>query len=425
MRLVRLGGEPTKVGADVRAALAAWGDGTAVLGGFALLGVTPPGCTRPLDALIVLPRAVLVVVGVDLPSPALRLEAPLRDQWKVDGWPLTRHDGARSPADEALAATSAVTARLQAVRAEPLPVCTIIAVGPYVERVIQPTADIHRGVRVLYPKPSSLLAAVRELAIGDHPCTAEQARGLIGALHQESGAVRAGELILEGFPDAVSADLATASTALIPRYQDIEREEPVPVRPPRKPLWARLSIAGVTLLAVAVLVITVARSCGSVPRPVAQSPVVTTTPPSTVDDLDFTPKGNEKATNCARESYGDVQTWFDAHPCSGLIRSLFEVSEPRRAAVSIAVVSFTDPADAADFQKLADTPGTGAVSDLVTSGKGWTNGPVSFDGAAFASSRDTKRVRVVQVVWIGAPSTPDDVSLRGIADRALRLPLPG
>src|SRR5690606_4675519 len=119
----------------------------------------------PLDALIVLPRAVLVVVGVDLPSPALRLEAPLRGPWKVDGWSLTRHDGASSPAEEALAATRAVTSRLQEVRAEPLPVCTVIAVGPYVERVVQPTSDIHRGVRVLHPKPSSLLSAVRELAI--------------------------------------------------------------------------------------------------------------------------------------------------------------------------------------------------------------------------------------------------------------------
>ncbi|MCP3801123.1 hypothetical protein NLX83_17825 [Allokutzneria sp. A3M-2-11 16] len=420
MRLVRLGGEPTKVGADVRAALAAWGDGTSVLGGIALLGVTPPGCTRPLDALIVLPRVVLVVVGVDLPSPALRLEAPLQGQWKVDGWPLTRHDGANSPAEEALAATRAVTARLQEVRAEPLPVCTVIAVGPYVERVIQPTSDIHRGVRVLHPKPSSLLSAVRELAISDRPCTAEQACRLLAGLHEEAGELHSGELISEGFPDAVTADLASARTALIPRYRDVAApEQPVP--PKRK--GPRFVLAGLALLAV-VLLIVIVSSGGGGEQPVAQNPAPTSTR-STVDDLDFTPRGNEKATNCARESYGDVQTWFDAHPCAGLIRTLFEVSEPRRAAVSIAVVSFSDPADAEEFQKLADTPGTGAVSDLVASGKGWTNGPTSFEGAAFASSRDTKRVRVVQVVWIGAPSTPDDVSLRGIAARALRLPLPG
>ncbi|GAA4018518.1 hypothetical protein GCM10022247_47630 [Allokutzneria multivorans] len=420
MRLVRLGGEPTKVGADVRAALAAWGDGTSVLGGVALLGVTPPGCTRPLDALIVLPRVVLVVVGVDLPSPALRVEAPLQGQWKVDGWPLTRHDGASSPTDEALAATRAVSARLQEVRAEPLPVCTVIAVGPYVERVIQPTSDIHRGVRVLHPKPSTLLSAVRELAISDRPCTAEQACKVLAALHEETGRMHSGDLIAEGFPDAVTADLASASTALIPRYQDVAETVRVSLPPKRK----RGPLLIAALLAVVALAVVLITTSGGQEQPTAQPPAPTSTR-STVDDLDFTPRGNEKATNCARESYGDIQTWFDAHPCAGLIRTLFEVTEPRRAAVSIAVVSFSDAADAEDFQKLADTAGTGAVSDLVASGKGWTNGPTSFDGAAFASSRDTKRVRVVQAVWIGTPSTPEDVSLRGIAARALRLPLPG
>ena len=38
MRLIRLGAEPSTIGADVRAALTAWGAGTGVLGGVALIG---------------------------------------------------------------------------------------------------------------------------------------------------------------------------------------------------------------------------------------------------------------------------------------------------------------------------------------------------------------------------------------------------
>lgn len=77
MRLVRLGAETSRVGADVRAALVSWGRADTVLGGIALLGVTPTGCPRPVEAVILLPRGVVVVVGVDLPDPAVRLEAPL------------------------------------------------------------------------------------------------------------------------------------------------------------------------------------------------------------------------------------------------------------------------------------------------------------------------------------------------------------
>ncbi len=65
MRLIRFGKEPSQVGADVRAALATWGSGENILGGVALLGVQPPGCPRALDALVVLPRGVIVIVGVD------------------------------------------------------------------------------------------------------------------------------------------------------------------------------------------------------------------------------------------------------------------------------------------------------------------------------------------------------------------------
>ena len=129
MRLIRLGAEPSAIGADVRAALTACGAGTQALGGVALIGVQPPDCPVPLDAIVVLPKGVLVIVGVDLPDPAVKLEAPLGGQWKIDGWPLVSQDGAPNPATEAVAAATAVAQRVQAMRAEPLPVSTVVAVA--------------------------------------------------------------------------------------------------------------------------------------------------------------------------------------------------------------------------------------------------------------------------------------------------------
>ena len=211
MRLIRLGTEPSAVGADVRAALSTWGNGDAVLGGVALLGVRPPDSPRELDAVIVLPRGVLVVVGVDLPDPAMRLEAPLNGPWKIDGWPLTRPDGATNPAAEALAASTAVARRIQDMRGEPLPVTTVVAVGPYVGQVVQPTVDLNRGVRVLHPKPTTLLAAARELATSDRPCSTGHAAKLIAVL-APTGTQPARQLLLaEGSSDSAADHPAFAA----------------------------------------------------------------------------------------------------------------------------------------------------------------------------------------------------------------------
>jgi hypothetical protein len=220
VRLVRLGAETSRVGADVRAALSSWGPADTVLGGIALLGVTPQGCPGPVEAVILVPKGIVIVVGVDLPDPAVRLDAPLGAPWKADGWPLVRPDGAVNPAGEALAAAAAVTTMLQARRLDPVPVSTIVAVGPYVGQVVQSTVDLHQGVRVLHPEPRSMLTAMRELAVADRACSVEQARRLLAGLAGDRSHMLIGEVAAEGFTDAVTPDLATASTTLIPRITD-------------------------------------------------------------------------------------------------------------------------------------------------------------------------------------------------------------
>ncbi|MCK2240806.1 MULTISPECIES: hypothetical protein [unclassified Crossiella] len=437
MRLVRLGDDPSArvegVEADMRAALSTWGAGTDLAGGIALLDCTPPGSLRPLDAVIVLPRGVIVVVGVDLPGPAMKLEAPLQGQWKVDGWPLIRDDGLLNPAVEALTAASALTQRLQAERIEPLPVSTIVAVGPYVAQVLQPTGDLHRGVRVLHPAPTAMLAAVKELSTYERPCTAEAARRLLSSVDRRTATLTAGELVAEGFADSVSPDLASASTMLIPRFTADGRPappRPATPRPKKRQPW--LPLAGLALagLALVLLIATVAQSCSGEPaRPEgggAVSSLRSAEPPeSTVDGLDFVPRGSSREADCGPRAYGQLQQWLRENPCTALVRSLFEVNEERKAAVSVVVVSFADAVQAQRFQVLADDEQSGGVNELLREGRSWPGGPSSFAPAVASTSRDGTRVRIVRAVWVGQETKQTDVVLQGIAERALRLPLPG
>lgn len=163
MQLVRLGHEPSQVGADVRAALAGCGPGEQQLGGVALLGLTLPGQRSAVDAVLLLPRGVVVVVGVDLPDPAIRVEAPLQATWRIDGWLLTRADGRVNPVPDALAVTAAVRRALPHGADAPQ-VGTVIALGPYVEHVVRPDGEADESMRVLHPRQHTLRDAILDLA---------------------------------------------------------------------------------------------------------------------------------------------------------------------------------------------------------------------------------------------------------------------
>lgn len=432
MRLVRLGEPPSEVSADIRAALATWGAGNAVLGGFGLLGVQPPGCP-PVDAIVVLARGVLVVVGVDLPDPAVRLEAPLDDRWAIDGWPLTRQDGVVNPAAEALRTSAAVAARLQAMRAEPLPVSTVIAVGPYVAQVVQPSGDLHRGVRVLHPAATTLLAAARELATCDRPCTADAAIRLVAALGVDSAAV--GDPLSEGFPDTATSPLATASTMLIPRvpakpgaapsYPTAPpASHPVPPLPPTSPArrnnqrrLAFLAVAVIALLLLAGVVVAVSSAHGAdESAPTVNAVVAGTT---------FGRRALVRDTDCAGHAYGDLRVWLGQHPCTSMRRALYgTTASGRRVAIAVSVVDFPDAATAQGFQQAADSASAGGIIDLVRDGHRPPDTPASFDNAAYASGREATEVRTALAVWTEGGSKPDDPALRQLAGQALQLPAP-
>jgi hypothetical protein len=387
VRLVRLGDAQSAVAADVKSALASWGGGDAVLGGVALAGYLPPGRSRPVDMVLLLANAVVVVAGVDLPDPAMRLDAPVAGQWKIDGWPLVGLDPTVNPAAEAVGGAEAVA---EAVRDTGLPVRLILAVGPYVGQVTQPQLDVDRGIRVLHPMPTTLLAAVRDVAAGAPALTAEQAGGLLIHLCPDERFTTP-ELVAEGFPLAKAA----------------------PAEPPAKKRRRWLPIGAAALIGALAVgsIVAALTSSGSAPAaPQASSGYIR------VDGVD-------DGARCADHAYGDVQAWLGQNQCVDLRRWNYRAENAGNpAGVAVAEIRFATAEPAVQFQTLAEQPGAGGITELLKE-RPWPGGPTSFDRAAFTSNRTGGTVRLVETVWIGRPSTADDPALKSIATHTLSLAL--
>jgi hypothetical protein len=210
MYQVRCAEPPSRIGTDLRAMLTAIGPGDDVLGGVALLGLRLPGLNLIIDAVLVLPRGVIVMSGIDLPGPALRLDAPNNGPWRVDGWRLVRPG---SPTSGALAAASAVGARLEAPGAPDLPLSAVLAVGPYVRDVVRPDGDAGRAPIVLHPTPRLLVRTATRLSGAPHRCDVTTAGVLLGLLAPGHG-VTAEILAAEGF----AAHRAAGQQRLNPKH---------------------------------------------------------------------------------------------------------------------------------------------------------------------------------------------------------------
>ncbi len=429
MRLVRVGETTSEVGRHVRAALTSWGRGDKVAGGIALLGARIPGYGSAVEAVVLLPRGVLVVLGVDLPDPALRLEAPLGDRWRVDGWPISRPDGPVNPAANALGATAAVAAVVRAQQPRPLPVGTVIAVGPYVSQVDQPAEDLARGVRILHPEPMTLLAVAKDLAAHSRPCPVDELRRVLTALHPAthitatdptaSDPTRAGltdaDLLAEGFPDGLSAESAAERTTILPLIPG----RPAPPDPPRRrrPRW----IPVVTVVAVALLlVVGIAVAVSSADS----SPQRGAAPPPPPDGIEFADKGTTAAPDCAAHATGEVQGWLQRNGCARLVRGRFEAAKSgHHAAVLLSVLRFEASSSATELGTVLARPGAGTVLDLERTP--WPGGAApKFTGAVRAAGREGNSVKLAQVVRLDQPGADlTEADLRDIAVHALDLPV--
>jgi hypothetical protein len=407
------------------------------LGGVALIGCKPPGCATPVDAIVVLPRGVLVVVGVDLPDPARQLMAPVGGPWIADGWPLEHGDGALNPGTEALHTASIAVHELQDVLGTPLAACAVVAVGPYVGEVVQPPQDPARGIRVIYPEP----ATMRDVANFVHGDVfhLDRVRGVLRKFEPDLPLLSTAIMHEEGFADAVTRDQAMASTRLLPAVQaPVSDGAPGPVRRAAGPLtqrasrtfaelknsamtngrpkWLPLGVACAVIAVIVVVIVLISTGSSAAPATQPQRAALT------VDGAKFQPHGADATPSCAADSYGDVRSWLEANPCTGMNRGLFGAGGgDHRLGVFVSAVRFAAPEKATEFRAKVDEPGGGGISAVPAAQ--WPDGPKSFDGAAYRSSLQGNEVRVAMVVGVDGSTDLNDPALKSLAAKALRIPL--
>jgi hypothetical protein len=145
-----------------------------------------------------------------------------------------------------------------------------------------------------------------------------------------------------------------------------------------------------------------------------------------VDGVAFTPKGTVSDADCAAHAYGDVQVWLEANRCDELVRMRYESKvDGRTAAILVAVLRFPESALAGELHTVADEPGSGAISDVSAEGVEWPGGVKAFfESAAYASGREGNSLKLVQTVWVGESSNPNDEQLMELAASALKIPAP-
>lgn len=471
MRLIRFPARPARVSDDIRAALASFGPGCDILGGIGLLGVRPSGMSQDVDAVLVLPHGVLVVVGLDLPHPAMRLTAPLSDPWELDGWPLVSTEDTVNPAVDALTFAHAVTERIHAVESG-VPVGIVLAVGPYVERVEQPLDELTGPVRIVHPKPALMRATILSLLPSGPPAlTAERAGTLLRRLSPAVPQLDSAAFMAEGFtssepqsfpaavpdrtdlpdsggtatalsgpvahpvrtaPDRTTPERATPGrvSPALPLARTRSRPWPttrsphaLPVQTPRRlrrTLRRAFAVVGLLVVVAGIAIAIAATRSTSPPStpPVADEPNAVR-----VHDIRFAEIASAFGSDCSGHAVGDIEVTLSGPDCTGLQRSSFATTVAGQdIAVSVTTVHLVDEERALAFHALADTPGSGAVSDLAVETGRWPESTPDFGNAAYATTHDGTTVRMVLTVPLNGPSKPNDPALLEAAEAALAIP---
>lgn len=164
---------------------------------------------------------------------------------------------------------------------------------------------------------------------------------------------------------------------------------------------------------------------GSLPggdqRTTTTSAVPTTSAVMVANGFQFTQASARADADCASNAYGEVADFFRDTPCSSLRRMLLTTSaEGRPVVVSVSTVTMPDERSAAALKKLADTNGTGNVSDLLRAGVRVPSAPESFTNASYASSHDGDIVVIVEVDYVD-PAQRSDATLDKVAVAAIEL----
>jgi len=437
MRLIQLGQleqHSTGIAAEIRAALTATGRGNTVVGGIALLGVTISD-GRPMDAVVITPHGIHNISSVTLSAPALRLEAPLHGTWRADGWRVESTDGAVNPARDAIGFCEHFAAEFrEQFPTAAQPVGTIIAVGPYVEHVEQPAAELAGATRVLYPSTTSMLSATVSMPRRQHRLTTSQLRELLTALAPDAPQPSDAELYAEGFAAATPAladepgnVITTATTGPVPSTSANHAAGQPRSGNGNRTRWlptAALTAVGCALIAVAV---TAMAGNSDDPEHRSSSQESRTSQPATTElaGVPFVPRHSAATTACTEPAFGDIAAELEDSGCRKLHRASFTARvKGTETATTVAVLSFADRDTAENVRELATEPGTGGIHDVATERGDWPGRTPQFAGSAYVTDTHKATVRLVRTTWLEEPSEAADPALQRVADAALQLPLP-
>ena len=110
--------------------------------------------------------------------------------------------------------------------------------------------------------------------------------------------------------------------------------------------------------------------------------------------LQVTQRDVDADDDCAANSYGQVQDFFQQSPCTAVYRGLFEVRSARATAlVAVAWVDMPDETSARQYQQLVDRHGTGNITELSTQ--------VPWTGEHYVSTRDDVTIVNAQAEPVG------------------------
>jgi hypothetical protein len=144
-----------------------------------------------------------------------------------------------------------------------------------------------------------------------------------------------------------------------------------------------------------------------------------------IDDVPYTVQRVQVDDTCAGHAYGDVATYFAQSDCTGLSRALYSVPvDGGSVVVSVSRVAMPDTASARALRALADTNGSGNVSDLLREGIRFDNGPEKLSGAEYDSAVSGATVTIVESAWMDPSTGGDAAVVDRVAHAALALRVP-
>ncbi|MGY1604715.1 hypothetical protein [Geodermatophilus sp. SYSU D00815] len=247
-------------------------------------------------------------------------------------------------------------------------------------------------------------------------------------------------------PPAAAAPRATVPPPAVPP-QPAVHTAPVQAPPPPVPRPAAEAAGGrrrTALLVGAVLLVVALLALGGVlllggdgeragtAAAGSSTPAAPTTPagPETgavqqVGGVGYRLEAVQVTDTCIGHGYGDVGDSFATTDCVGLSRGLYSAQlEGRPIVVAVSHVRMPDSASARGLRALADTTGTGNVSDLLRDGVTYTGAPAELSDAEYASAVSGSVVTIVETSWAAPGSAGETAALDAAASSGLVLELP-